>query len=1472
MSLKNCLNRAGKAVDAKAIRQTYQTNLVNGLDEDTAALGAVRGYLASLESERESVLEQIRAQGGEVMEPEAEPTPVVQASRAPVFRSLLAEAVEKHKQAAMPAKMWSQWIEKSAPQQGVKKDEILWSGVREWLETRGTEKVSREDVATWLRANGVQVTEVQLDDAAPSAIPLDASGYQITFDAFGEEVEYLDPNGNAIQFDDLPEDVQARAEELLREGEPRRLAASAGKYARYQLPGGTSYRELLLTLPASEGLIAEKTLGDLDQQLRRRGYSGLDSAAKATLSRPDNEAFEFLDDLEARLDIDVAQARAELMGGGDNTKAFRSRHWDQPNVLAHVRFNERTDAEGRRILFLEELQSDWAQEGRKEGFQDSSPRTATKATRLPAGFWEVFDQNGDFLTNVISDVTETEALAIANQRLQNPEIGQIRDRGRIPRGPFVQDTKAWTALALKRMIRYAVDNGFQGVAWTTGAQQADRYNLSKAVRRVEYTSAGRLMVEGERGSTILNKEVPESEIAQYVGKEAAERLLQQTPRYHSGLGSVTDKSRWITGDGLRMGGEGMTAFYDGIVPQVARDLLKKFGGADVLQLDVQFPPQSALYPNQTERREPRPQPGFAITDKLAESASQGLPLFSRAPSVPPRRPGGPGGNSLPPPQGPNFQQRGPGQRPGINVVENQISPDVQPETERNWRDRVLLRVNKALDSPLSGLIQEREYRTIRGLTHGRLAEVDTVVRQMYDLFRKANEADAKAIYNWLVFDERNSPLERRINDTTTMVEDGGRPSLGMISDPKLRDATAYIKSTFERIGEELVGRGLISEAAFEKYRGAYLPRMYLAYMLDEQVGAEIGAGKTPSLDRFKQRGDLDAFTRKYLLGEITDPAVLIAKGFGQEMRAIALIDWLNEIAKNKNWVLQSELVEFNGQNMTVYALEKKAAQLEQIAEFMDPLSADRTRDTARQMREAAAENRAQHQVDHDVLERYRRIPDTAKYGNLRGLAVLKEVYDDIMGGAAVGEGETWVEKAFGVGGPAAQKAIGWWKFSMVAANPASHVRNFISNGVLLHLSGVPFLKVPVRLAQSVSAIFDEKSKYRRYYDLANKYGLFSSTFASQEIPRIDREFMDFLIRSGGFEEAGIAGKAWIRLKARALLVAGKMSDAYQANEAVWKTAAVIDAVEGQGLSDAEAAAWADKALFDYSDVSRSVRALRTSAYGVPFATFQSKGAARMAEVALKRPWAFAPYVAFFYGVTQALASLFDVDDDDVEALKKALPKWMEEKGHTALLPWKDAEGRWQIVDLGYFLPWVQMYSAAKSLTSGDASSAAQTVGLFSTPIATGVTAITTGIDPFTDLPIVNEYDSPAKKMASVTGYLIGLTLPSMVSRTLPVIEDAATGELNREGLPGPTMGQALTRLAGVNIYGVDPVRSRAENLKAMEYEMSRLKARRTALLKNPNLDRDERREIVDTYRKMIQMQAEKIVEYEKSSRVNPRLR
>jgi len=44
---------------------------------------------------------------------------------------------------------------------------------------------------------------------------------------------------------------------------------------------------------------------------------------------------------------------------------YKGGHYAEPNVLAHIRFNERTDVDGKRVLFVEEIQSDFGAAMRK---------------------------------------------------------------------------------------------------------------------------------------------------------------------------------------------------------------------------------------------------------------------------------------------------------------------------------------------------------------------------------------------------------------------------------------------------------------------------------------------------------------------------------------------------------------------------------------------------------------------------------------------------------------------------------------------------------------------------------------------------------------------------------------------------------------------------------------------------------------------------------------------------------------------------------------------------------------------------------------------------------------------------------------------------------------------------------------------------------------------------------------------------
>ena len=78
-------------------------------------------------------------------------------------------------------------------------------------------------------------------------------------------------------------------------------------------------------------------------------------------------------------------------------KFFQSTHWNDPNVLAHVRFNERV-IDGQPVLFIEEIQSDWAQKGKKEGFGGETERV--KAIR------QSLNESQEFLSMTKKELAE----------------------------------------------------------------------------------------------------------------------------------------------------------------------------------------------------------------------------------------------------------------------------------------------------------------------------------------------------------------------------------------------------------------------------------------------------------------------------------------------------------------------------------------------------------------------------------------------------------------------------------------------------------------------------------------------------------------------------------------------------------------------------------------------------------------------------------------------------------------------------------------------------------------------------------------------------------------------------------------------------------------------------------------------------------------------------------------------------------
>lgn len=289
--------------------------------------------------------------------------------------------------------MWAQWLKANAAKLGVKQDEITWSGIEDFLKLKGKAKVSKDEIGAYLAEGGVRVEEVTLAGSGDEVSDADFAVMRAEeeVDSVRRNIAYARRMGQDDEVQALEEELRAAQEELRAAKEEAERATKTGgptKYEQYTLPGGSRYREVLLTLP-------EPKLADIEPwtpgRMRAKrdvfidaGFTplGVDVAIAAATEAGGVEAA--LRSLDAKVGSGVYREsqkeardilRSAVSGERKNKEkrlealskaSYKSRHWDQKNILAHIRLNDRVDAEGRRVLLVEELQSDFGSDTRKQ--------------------------------------------------------------------------------------------------------------------------------------------------------------------------------------------------------------------------------------------------------------------------------------------------------------------------------------------------------------------------------------------------------------------------------------------------------------------------------------------------------------------------------------------------------------------------------------------------------------------------------------------------------------------------------------------------------------------------------------------------------------------------------------------------------------------------------------------------------------------------------------------------------------------------------------------------------------------------------------------------------------------------------------------------------------------------------------------------------------------------------------------------
>lgn len=239
-------------------------------------------------------------------------------------------------------------------------------------------------------------------------------------------------------------------------------------------------------------------------------------------------------------------------------KKFKSMHWEEPNVLVHTRSSIRNAIGGKKVLLVEEIQSDWGQSGRDK-------------------WWAADGGDGT------------------------------------QEAPFVTETAATTKLAAKYLLQDAVESNVDYVTWTSGNIQNERNALTKVADTIVYdkinNKLGRLITYKDGYVQYKAYVSSDKDLEAHIGKELSAKLLAQPSKDHriddmsipSGAFAhikhrLYENAQVLSGAEMEVGGGPMKAFYGepatgniGLVGQVIESIVgkgavKTFGGLHGIEM------------------------------------------------------------------------------------------------------------------------------------------------------------------------------------------------------------------------------------------------------------------------------------------------------------------------------------------------------------------------------------------------------------------------------------------------------------------------------------------------------------------------------------------------------------------------------------------------------------------------------------------------------------------------------------------------------------------------------------------------------------------------------------------------------------------------------------------------------------------------------------------------------------------------
>ena len=189
-------------------------------------------------------------------------------------------------------------------------------------------------------------------------------------------------------------------------------------------------------------------------------------------------------------------------------------HWkERSGVLAHARIQDMDTFIGK-MLFIEEIQSDWHNEGHKEGYRRADEKTDLMLRRESEKAYKEFytavekmlednanweDDNAVYYAHPVvvaemfegneshfeeygftEEQRETIRSMVAEEAARQEALKTAPKHDAAPDAPF-KDT--YHEYVLKRLLRMAAEEGYDSIGWTPAATQMDRWNPNRKTNR-----------------------------------------------------------------------------------------------------------------------------------------------------------------------------------------------------------------------------------------------------------------------------------------------------------------------------------------------------------------------------------------------------------------------------------------------------------------------------------------------------------------------------------------------------------------------------------------------------------------------------------------------------------------------------------------------------------------------------------------------------------------------------------------------------------------------------------------------------------------------------------------------------------------------------------------------------------------------------------------------------------------------------